>query len=434
MNKIFAAIFFLLFSCGTIYSQEKLSLDQAISLALKNNFDIATARNDSAIAALNNSAGNAGMLPKANLSVGDNYSLNNVYQQLNTGGEIKKNNAGSNNINAAIGFNWTLFDGMKMFATREKLGVLEEQSGINLKNKIQSSIAAVIISYYSIVMQYQQIKAQLETNKISEERVKIGTLRFENGSTSKVEMLQAKVDLNAGKATLLQLNVILEQKKNALNLLLNRELETNFDVSDSIPLVYKPNMKDLLAKLPKNNFSIQQSENNVKISQLTKKEITSQRLPTVGFSAAYNYLYTKNDAGLTLLNNTFGPAVGANISIPLFNGFNINRQIQTASIDILSKQNDLEKVKLQASYDLLKAYKNYTLYSEALKLEEENIILAKENADISMARFKLSQATSLEVITAQNSLMTAYNRLLTARYNAKQAEIELMVLNGELVK
>ncbi|HBX51430.1 MAG: hypothetical protein A2275_16755 [Bacteroidetes bacterium RIFOXYA12_FULL_35_11] len=432
-SKLLYILFFLFFGAAS-FSQEVLTLDQAVGFALQKNFDILISRNDSLIASMNNSTGNAGMLPKVSLNLGDNYSLNNVNQELNSGSEINKTNAGSNALNASVVLNWTLFDGMKMFANREKLKSLEEQGQLNLKNKIQKTIGAVIVAYYNVVYQKQQIKVQEQINKISEERVKLGSLRFENGSSSKAEMLQAKVDLNAGKAALLQLNTMLLQKKTGINQLIGQNAEADFDVSDEIPINLGLNLNDLLSKSASGNFSVLISENYLKISQTSRKEVNAQRLPTVSFSAAYNYQYTKNDAGLILLNNTLGPSVGISVTIPLFNGFNATRQVKTATIDILSRQTELEKIKLQVSNEVFNAFKSYSLHLEALKLEEENITLAQENLDLSLARIKLSQATSLEVITAQNSLVAAYNRLLAAKLNAKIAETELLILSGELMK
>jgi outer membrane protein TolC len=69
-----------------------------------------------------------------------------------------------------------------------------------------------------------------------------------------------------------------------------------------------------------------------------------------------------------------------------------------------------------------------------LALEEENILLAKENVDIIMQVYKLNSTTYIQLREAQKSLEDAYNRLIAARYNTKLAETELLRLKGELVK
>lgn len=432
MNKSCSIVILLILTCFCAKAQESLSLNDAIGIALKNNYDIIIAKNDSAIASLNYTAGNSGMLPKIGIQASNNYSLSNVEQKLNSGSEINKNGAGSNSFNAALALNWTIFDGMKMFASRQKFALLKEQGQLALKNKIQNLIAQVYKAYYDVTYQMQQIKVQQEILKVSEERFKIGKLRFENGSASKSEMLQAQVDLNAGKAQILQLKNNLLQKKIALNELLSRAPDIDFSADENIDINKNISYADFSNSV--NNISILQSEKNVQLSKLYKKEIQSQQMPSLSLSAAYSFVNTNNDASVILQSKTLGPSVGVSLYIPLFNGLNVNRQIKTTSLDIISKENELEKIKLQVNNSLLKAYKTYALYIDALKLEEENIVAAKENLDISVTRLKLSQTTAMEVIVAQNSLTAAYTRLLQAQINAKFAEIDLLLLSGKLVK
>lgn len=426
-------ILFFFAGCFNLLSQV-LTLEEAINIALKNNYDILIAASDTLAAGINNSAGNAGMLPKLNVAATDNNTINNMDQKYLSGTEVKKDNVTSNSITASAGLIWTLFDGMKMFVTKEKLATLEAQSLISFKDNLQNILSSVISAYFDVVLQKQKIQAQTETNKISEERVKIAKAKFENGSGGKTDLLQAQIDQNMGKSVLLQLNTELEQKKNLLNQIIARAVEQAFDVADSIPVNNKISQSDILSKINEKNLSVLFYASNLQVSKLSLREIQSQRMPLINFTAGYNYSYSKSGAGFMLFNRSLGPNYGFNISFPLFNGFSVNRQIKVAALDVKNRQYELDKIKLQVNNDLLRAYKNYTYSLEELKIEEENIELAKENAKISLERLKLSQATSIEMITAQNSLAAAYNRLITARYNAKLAETELMRLSGGLIK
>ena len=426
--------FLIFFAFQLANAQEFLSLDDAVRIALKNNFDIQIAKIDSAESSLNNTIGNAGMLPKLSIIASDNNAINDINQKYSTGIETQKNAVKSSNINASAVLAWTLFDGFKMFITKEKLSALQEQDIIAIKDKIQDTLKEVITAYFDITVQQQLIIVQKESNKISEERVKIAKLKFENGSGAKTDFLQASVDLNEGRSYLLQLSVQLEQKRNILSQLLARPAEQAFTVMDSIPLSNSIDFKDIQTGITTNNLAIQSSEKSLKISQLSFKEIRSQRLPQLNLLLGYNFAYTKNAAGFMLLNQGLGPNYGLNFSLPVFNGFNLNHQIKIASLDVSKNLYMFEKIKQQINTNLINVYKNYIYYFDALKIEEENILLAKENAKISLERLKLSQATSLEMITAQNSLVNAYHRLLTTRFHAKLAEIELLRLNGKLLK
>ena len=77
---------------------------------------------------------------------------------------------------------------------------------------------------------------------------------------------------------------------------------------------------------------------------------------------------------------------------------------------------------------------NYDNAKKILLVEEETIGLAKENVFIALESFKRGVTTFIELRTAQQSLADAYNRLISARYNAKVAETELLRLSGGLLK
>jgi outer membrane protein TolC len=90
-----------------------------------------------------------------------------------------------------------------------------------------------------------------------------------------------------------------------------------------------------------------------------------------------------------------------------------------------------ENQKSITDLSVINAFQNYEQQKKALALEEENILLARENLDIVFQTYKLGAATLLQLKLAQNSLADAENRLIEARYNAKFSETELMRLSGD---
>lgn len=421
-----------LFLAVSVFAQETLTVEQAVEIALKNNYDILLAKNEAEIADRNNTVGNAGMLPKIAATLSDNYTLNNLNQKFTNGTEINKNNVNGNNLNAGVALNWTLFDGLKMFATKSKLKRLEEIGELNFKDEIQTVVSNVMLAYYDVVRAKQQLKAIEEAIKISEERVKLADAKFQVGTSGKTDLLQAKVDLNAQKSAALTQRKVIEQRKGDLNNLLARNIETDFTVTDSIPL----NLAEQLSaeELDAKNFQLQAAMKNVEVAKLAKKEVFSQFLPNLNGNVGYAYNRSQSDAGFSLFNQTYGLNAGFTLSIPLFNGLNTMRQNKIAAIQITSSQFNLEKARFQTKLSFYKALKDFQNAQQLLKLEEENIQLAEENNKIATERFRLSQSTSIEFREAQKSYIDALTRLVNARYAAKVAETELKRLRGELVK
>lgn len=428
LNKVLL-ISGLIFFAGSVFCQENLTVEQAIEIALKNNYDILIAKNDAEIARRNNTVGNAGMLPKINATVADNYSLNNLNQKFTNGTEIDKNNVTGNNLTAGVALNWTLFDGLKMFATKGKLKRLEQIGELQLKDELQTVIANIMTAYYDVARTQQQVKATQEAIRISEERVKLADTKFQVGNAGKVDLLQAKVDLNEQKSNLLALNKTIEQRKAELNNLLARNVETDFTVTDTIPFT-EPQTQNETDK----NFQLQIAMKNVEVAQFAKKEAFSQYLPNLAGNVGYSYNRANSTAGFSLFNQSYGLGAGFTLNIPLFNGLNTIRQNKVAAIQILSSQFNLEKIRFQTKLNYYKALKDFANAKELLKLEEENIVLADENQKIALERFRLAQSTSIELRETQKSFIDAQTRLVNARFAAKIAETELLRLQGGLIK
>lgn len=412
-----------------VHSQQLLTVEQAVELALKNNYDILIAKNDAEIAARNNTVGNAGMLPKINATVGDNYTLNNLNQKFTNGTEINKNNVSGNTINAGVALNWTLFDGLKMFATKNKLKRLAQIGELEFKEEVQTVVANVINTYYNVVNAQQQLKAIEAAIAISAERVKLAELKFQAGSSSKVDWLQAKVDLNEQKSAELLQQKIIAQRKSDLNNILAQNIETDFIVSDSIPFTELGSGADI-----KNNFLLQAALKNVEVAKYQKKEAFSQFLPNLAANLGYSYNRSNSTAGFSLFNQTYGLNAGFSLNIPLFNGLNTIRQNKVAQIQINSAQFNAQKVQFQIQLNNYRALKDFANAKEQLKLEEENITLATENQQIALERFRLAQSTAIELREAQKSFIDAQLRLVNARYAAKTAETEWLKVHGQLVK
>ncbi len=435
--KIFVLISFVLFYQQSAVAQNVLTVEEAIAATLKNNFDIQLLRNDSAAYALDKSYARAAFLPRLNATAGYVANNNDQKQRFSDGTKRESKGVRSNSLTGSIQLNWTLFDGFKMFATRDKLAEFVRLGELNIKKQMVSSIAAIINNYYNIVRQKQQLKAIEEQMGINEERVKLAEKKFSVGLGAKPELLQAKVDLNAQKASRLKQQTLIDQLKEQLNGLMNVAMNTRYEVSDSIPFKNNIILDDIINGAS-TNPSLLLIKKNIDITKLTLKEKKADRYPVVTFNSAYNYSKTDNKSVVNpftpLYNRNNGFNYGVGVTIPILNGFNVRRQIQQTQLDIdyLNLSYNAQKTKIDLG--ITNAFKDYELQKKMLALEEENILLAKENVFIAVERLRLGISTYLELRETQKSLEQAYDRLIAARYNTKLAETELLRLKGDLVK
>ena len=405
-----------------------LTVDDAVAIAMKNNYDIIVARNNADIARINNTAGNAGMLPSVSLQGTDNYSLNNVNQKLSNGTTIEKANGYNNTLNAALALNWTLFDGTRMFVTKNKLGEIEKLGELQFREMVQQSVYSVIVAYYNVVSQKQQLRSINEVMAYNLERVKILQKSFDAGLGRKTDLLQAKIDLNVNKEIEINQITVLKNSKHNLNELLSRDPLEPFEVADSIPLTYTPDEKDLLQKLYTLNAGVLSSQKEIDIAQLGITELKTLYMPRLSLSAAYNFLQGNSNASQVLSNRSFGPQVGGSLVVPIYQAGNVSRQVKSARILAESARIALESVKLQASVELQRALTEFADQQQLLKFEKENYALAREDLNISLERMRLGQTTALEVKQASESFANCLGRLVSFQYNLKVAETKLKQL------
>jgi outer membrane protein TolC len=436
MKRFFLAIFFL-FLFFSIKAQT-ITLEEAISTALMNNYNIQLARIDSTSAALDRSYVYAAFIPQINAELGKTWNNNSQKVKLQNGTDRDASGLRSNNSNASVNLDWLLFDGLRMFATKDKVEEIEVLGGLNLKNEINSSLATLINTYYNIVQAKQQLKATEEQMTISAERVTLADKKLSVGLGTKQELLQAQIDLNAQKAGRLRQLTLIAQLKQVLNQLMGVEEKTFYDVLDSIPINTEIKLEEVLSTAVTNNPSLLIAKKNIDIANLTLKEFKGDLYPTISFNSAYNFSKFTNSAVVNPASPLFSQNKGFNYgftaSIPILNNFNTRRLVRQAKLGIQSQEVAFSSQRLQVELGIYYAFRSYEFLKQTLQLEESNIQLAKENVNIALERFRLGVSTYIELREAQISLADAYNRLIDARYNTKVAETELLRLQGGLVR
>lgn len=418
-----------------LYSQDSLlTLQQAIEIGLKNNYDIRISNNESGKQENNNTSGNAGMLPELDANGTYSKSSNSLKQKYNTGAEVNRDASASTNLNASLNLGWTIFDGMKMFRTKEKLSEISLQSRDQLKIQIETSLQEIITAYYTIVRNTQLLKSMHEELILSEERLKISERKMKNGLGSRLDWLQVRTEYNRQHSLEIQLQSDAASATIHLNRLLGRDLEINYIVEDSVIINYNPSIDDLKKSVSENNNILNFYKRNLRISELELKENRSLRSPVIRLNTNYIFSKVTNEAGFSLLNQTQGFNYGAKAVIPLFHGFNINRQIKNSKLNILNAGIEMELYTLSVKEELLNAFRIFRNNIEILQIEEQNILYAKEVMNIAQERYKIGVSTATEQQESLKTFEDAVTRLTNARYQSKISETTLKRLNGELVK
>src|SRR5436190_8290847 len=427
---------FFLLACSS-HAQKLLTLEDAVSLALKNNYNIQLSRNDSAIAALDYSYRNWLFAPRLNASVSNVWNNNHQNQEFSNGTK-REGDVTTDNLAGSVTLSWLIFDGGKMFVTRNQAQELVRLGEMTIKDQVVNTVAQVINSYYIIVRQKQQLKAIEEQMSINQTRLDLTQRRLEIGDGNKPDVMQSNVDLNAQIASRFRQLALIEELKERLNQTMNAAVGINYEVSDSIPFNNNLTLAQIQNNFEQTNTTLQLQKKNIDLAELTIKSRKADQFPLISFNSAYNYNRTNNDvtlnAALPLYNRNRGYNYGFSATIPILNYRNTNRLIKQSKLDLSYQQLVYDSQKSTLNLNVLNFFKEYELQKKMLELEETNILLAKENVNIQLELFRLGSSTIIQLRDAQLSLADAYDRLIAARYNTKLAETELMRLKGELIR
>jgi outer membrane protein TolC len=348
MKKLLLII--LSFSVIVAEAQKRITIEEAIEIALKNNYDIQISKKDVEIAKTNNTAGNAGMLPEIGISGSANYALKDVSQTLSDGVVNNYSGRGTTTLSAGAELNWTLFDGGRMFIEKRRLNEVESMGEIKFKEIVLNKISEVVAAYYNVIKQKQQLNSIKETINVNLERVKIAQAGINAGTLNKTDLLQAKIDLNVNKENALTQEVAIANGLRQLALLLAIDNNTSIDVSDTISTDYQPDKEELQNKIFSSNPDVIMYGKLLDIEKLMLKESYSTQLPRINFTAGYSISSISNSKSDPLLNQSLGPQIGGSVYIPVFQAGELKRKISLSKIGVEAAQLDFENIKFTGEY------------------------------------------------------------------------------------
>lgn len=412
--------------------QEVLMIEDAIGIALENNYGIQVTRLEQKAAVMQVYKSNAGMGPFVNWDASLNVSGSRVNQQFLDG---RVNNRFGRAIapNTGITVGMTVFDGGRMQAIYDRLGLLGQFSELQAKVIVQNTIVNVMQAYYDVILQKEILENLDIIIEYYQERLQITEQRWNVGRGSKLDYLQSGTELNTQRSEKVRVTNNLKNAKVRLNGILNRDLQTDFDIFESEEERMTENLAGLIDMAKSKNREVILMQKSLDISRKQEEEWEATLKPQVDISAGFGYAYSNTNAGFLTSNQSFAIPLGVSARWTIYDGNHRKNQIAIARVNsdmIELQQQDLE---VQIITDLTLSYNQYTSDKELLALEEENKTIAEENLFIALEKFRLGASSILELNEAQRAYNVSLNRLVNAQFSIKLSELELFRLSGALI-
>ena len=436
MKRVLSFIFlFLLLSFSYAIVAQVINLEECLRVGLEQNFDIRIMRNEQSISDRNVTWGNAGLMPTIDATTGYNLKSDNANQTPSDGSD--ENNIRNNNtqtLNASVNLNWTIFDGFNAQTNYKKLKELRSVGELNTQLTVESFIANLSAEYFNLVKETMRMQNLKSAVKLSGEQLRIVEARYQIGDLSRLDLQQARVDFNSDSSRLIYQYEVLNTSRIKLNELMGIEdVETPLVTADTA-IILKPiaSKDELWNSVISSNVLLQLTQKDIILSKLNLKNIESRYYPYVRLNTGYGFSHFNYDLGSFDKQRTWGPNVGVTVGINIFDGFNKRREQKNARTRIQNTKLEREQMELAIKSDFANMWQSYLNNLELFKLEKENVGVARENYNIAIERYKLGDLAGIRLREAQNSLLEAEERLVTAQYNIKMNEIALKQISGRV--
>ncbi|MGB1004345.1 MAG: TolC family protein [Salibacteraceae bacterium] len=431
LNMVLMALAFT--GISTIQAQEVLQKDQAVSIAMENNFDIVLANLNVEIAANNSSIQNSGFLPSLSGNAGASYANNQGSATPRQGAETEFTGNKSTGMNAGIDLKYTLFDGFGRSNTYKQLQENFNISELQARQMIENTILNIFNSYYEVARLTQDVENQKETLQISKVRLDRAKYGVEYGQGSQLDVLNAEVDYNNDSITYLTNTQLLNNEKRNLNLLLGRDVNTNFNVDTTLVYADGLMLDILLVNARDNNVNLLQQEASLRNAEYNIKSTTSNSVPKLAVNGGY--AWNENQFGATSFleqQKSQGVNLGATLSWNIYDGGSTRIKRQNTKIALESQTVNLKKEQLNIERNLSNAWTAYQTALFVKDAQQKNLQTAQTNFDRSVDQYKLGQITNIVFRQAQLNLLNAQLSLNQAKYSAKNAELFLLQISGDL--
>jgi len=410
----------------------RLTLDQAVGLALKQNPTVQIAILQAAESAQDRNIRRADLLPQANATVSDEAQKVNLLAQF--GGRtpfpgFPKSLGPYQVFSAGPSFGTPVFDLTLWRRYQAARSTVSASKASSLSTREQV-ILLVVSQYIGTLRAVANVQA-------SESRVSLAQALYDQaadlqkeGVGTGIDTLRANVELQNEKQRLIEAETDRQTSLFALIRLLNLDPRQAIELGDSLSFfdTPQPEVQPSIELALADRQEWKALESQIKAAEYQKKASQDSRLPSLRFDGNFTYLGTSGNT--TLPTYTYE----ASVNMPLFTGGRIHAEIVRADLEIKKLGQQKDELRNQIALDVKTALLNLQSARNEVQVANLGVQLSKEEVDQARDRFKAGVANNIEVIQAQDSLARANDNQIAALYRFNQARADLARSIGQMEK
>ena len=435
MKKVLNILLIFFLIAINVTAQEELTISSAIKKTLENNLDIEVSENFKRIAKNNSSILNNNYLPNIQLGSEINTNIQSIEIETPSGISGTLDDTQTDNSSAVLSIDYNIIDASGRKYNYKKSKELYSKSNLEVQEIIENTILQLFTVFFEVGRLSEEKEILKNSLDISKRRYERRLLEFEYGQTNNLEVLNAEVDVNSDSINLLNTSKKLFNARSDLNLIMNVDLESEFNINTNINFLDQDEINNIFSNDIYNNTRLLIIEKDIIISNLERKIAKSSYLPTLGLIGSYGWNESINDNPYAFYNKSIsdGFSAGINIRWDIFRGgkkiiANKNAEIGEENSELIKKKTVLELKK-----ELRNAYQTHLNNLFILEVQRKNLSTNKNNFDRNIERYKIGQVSSIEFRRAQLNLLNAELSKSSAKYQAKISEAYFLKISGEII-
>jgi len=406
----------------------RLTLDQAVALALKQNTTAQIAVIQAAESVQDKNVARAALLPQAQLDSSDAVRRINIESQfgkLIPGfpqhiGPIQVFQAGPS-FSAPV-FNLTLW---RRYQAERSIANAQKQNSLSTREQVVLLVVSQYIGTLRAVATVQAAGSRVDLAQALYNQA--ADLQHEGVGTG-IDTLRANVELQNEKQRLLEAQADRDTSLFALSRLLNLDPRQTIELADSLSYFEtpQPEVEQSIEEALSTRYEWKSLNDQIKAATSQKKQAWDTRLPSVKVDGDWEYQGTRLNNGIPTYNYEVA------LSMPLFTGGRIRAETTRADLEIQRLQQQQADLRNQIGLDVKNALINLTSARSQVQVASLGVQLSNEEVDQARDRFGAGVANNIEVIQAQDSLARANDNQIAALYRFNQARADLARSVGQM--
>jgi len=435
MKKVLNILLIFFLIAINVTAQEELTISSAIKKTLENNLDIEVSENFKRIAKNNSSILNNNYLPNIQLGSEINTNIQSIEIETPSGISGTLDDTQTDNSSAVLSIDYNIIDASGRKYNYKKSKELYSKSNLEVQEIIENTILQLFTVFFEVGRLSEEKEILKNSLDISKRRYERRLLEFEYGQTNNLEVLNAEVDVNSDSINLLNTSKKLFNARSDLNLIMNVDLESEFNINTNIDFLAQDEINSIFSNDINNNTRLLIIEKDIIISNLERKIAKSSYLPTLGLIGSYGWNESINDNPYAFYNKSIsdGFSAGINIRWDIFRG---GKKIIANKNASINKENSIlakEKIILDLKKELKNAFQSHLNNLYILEAQNQNLKTNKNNFERNLERYNIGQVSSIEFRRAQLNLLSAELSKNSAKYRAKISEAYFLKISGEII-